>query len=167
MNENHPKDPRAMIAIDLGAESCRVSLLRWVNRSPHIELVHRHANAPIYANGEIRWDLRQITQQMDAGLRKCAEIATEGIRSIAADGWAVDYVRLNTRGEALADPFCYRDERTIRSQPEVFQRISAARLRAITGIEMSRINTLYQLRADADDSQETPWLTLPEFILHR
>jgi len=162
-----PKDRRAMIAIDLGAESCRVSLLRWLNESPHIELVHRHANAPVSNNGEIRWDLRQITEQMDIGLRKCAEIASEGIRSIAADGWAVDYVRLNADGEALADPFCYRDERTIRSQPEVFERISAARLRAITGIEMSRINSLYQLCADADDLQERPWLTLPEYILHR
>jgi rhamnulokinase len=167
MNENHPKDPRAMIAIDLGAESCRVSLLRWLNGSPRIDLVHRHANAPISHNGEIRWDLRQITQQMDVGLRKCAEIASEGIRSIAADGWAVDYVRLNAEGAAIADPFCYRDERTIRSQPEVFQRISTARLRAITGIEMSRINSLYQLCADADDLQENPWLTLPEYVLHR
>ncbi len=167
MSENCPKDRRAMIAIDLGAESCRVSLLRWLHESPHVELVHRHANAPVSHDGEIRWDLRQITQQMDIGLRKCAEIASEGIRSIAADGWAVDYVRLSADGEALADPFCYRDERTIRSQPEVFQRISAARLRAITGTEMSRINTLYQLCADAEELREKPWLTLPEYILHR
>ena len=74
-----------MIAIDLGAESCRVSLLRWLNGSPHIELVHRHPNAPVNHNGELRWDLGQITQQIDAGLRKCAEIATEGVRSIAAE----------------------------------------------------------------------------------
>ena len=79
---------RAMVAIDLGAESCRVSLLRWLNGVPQIELVHRHANAPVSHNGELRWPLTQITQQMDVGLRKCAEIATEGIQSIAADGWA-------------------------------------------------------------------------------
>ena len=162
-----PKDRRAMIAIDLGAESCRVSLLRWLDGIPHIELVHRHAHAPVNQNGEIRWDFRQITQQMDIGLRKCAEIAREGIRSIAADGWAVDYVRLNENGEPVAEPFCYRDERTIRSQREVFQRISPARLRSITGIEMSRINTLYQLCADADELQDKPWLTLPEYTLHR
>ncbi len=156
-----------MIAIDLGAESCRVSLLRWLNDLPHIELVHRHANAPVSHNGELRWDLGQITQQMDVGLRKCAEIASEGIRSIAADGWAVDYVRLDQDGTAIADPFCYRDERTIRSQAEVWKRISPAHLRAITGIEMSRINTLYQLCADADDLQEKPWLNLPEYVLHR
>ena len=118
-------------------------------------------------NGELRWDLGQITQQMDAGLRKCAEIATEGVRSIAADGWAVDYVRLNPDGTAAADPFCYRDERTIGSREEVFARIPAARLRAITGIEMSRINTLYQLYADPAELQPKPWLNLPEYMLHR
>jgi rhamnulokinase len=158
---------RAMIAIDLGAESCRVSLLRWLNGVPQIELVHRHANAPVSHNGDLRWDLSQITQQMDVGLRKCAEIATEGIQSIAADGWAVDYVRLNQNGQAIADPFCYRDERTIRSQAEVWKRIAPAHLRSITGTEMSRINTLYQLYADPDDLQPKPWLNLPEYVLHR
>jgi rhamnulokinase len=162
-----PEDRRAMIAIDLGAESCRVSLLRWVDGRPQIELVHRHANAPVSLHGELRWNLKQITQQVDIGLRKSAEIATEGVRSIAVDGWAVDYVRLNPQGEAVADPFCYRDERNIHSQADVFQRIPPQRLRAITGIGMSRINTLYQLFADGAELQDKPWLLLPEYMLYR
>jgi rhamnulokinase len=162
-----PADRRAMIAIDLGAESCRVSLLRWRDGQPQIELVHRHANGPVSLHGELRWDLKQITQQVDIGLRKSAEIASEGVRSIAVDGWAVDYVRLNQPGEAIADPFCYRDERNIRAQAEVFKLISPQRLWSITGIGMSRINTLYQLFADADELHDKPWLTLPEYMLHR
>jgi rhamnulokinase len=162
-----PNDQRAMVAIDLGAESCRVSLLRWTTGSPQIELVHRHPNAPVRRAGELHWDLTQITQQVDIGLRKCAEIAIEGVRSIAADGWAVDYARLDGNGEPIADPFCYRDERTIASQTEVLKRISPERLRDITGIEMIRINTLYQLYADREDLQDKRWLTLPEYILHR
>jgi rhamnulokinase len=162
-----PADRRAMIAIDLGAESCRVSLLRWRDGQPQIELVHRHANGPVSLHGELRWDLKQITQQVDIGLRKSAEIASEGVRSIAVDGWAVDYVRLNQPGEAIADPFCYRDERNIRAQAEVFKLISPQRLWSITGIGMSRINTLYQLFADAGELHDKPWLTLPEYMLHR
>ena len=42
-----PRDQRALIAVDLGAESCRVSLLRWRNGLPRIELVHRFANGPL------------------------------------------------------------------------------------------------------------------------
>jgi rhamnulokinase len=162
-----PEDQRAMIAIDLGAESCRVSLLRWRDGQPQIELVHRHANGPVSSLGELHWDLQQITQQVDIGLRKCAEIASEGVRSVAVDGWAVDYVRLNQQGEAIADPFCYRDERTIHAQAEVFKRISSERLWSITGIGMSRINTLYQLFAEAEELRDKPWLTLPEYMLHR
>jgi rhamnulokinase len=162
-----PQDRRAMIAIDLGAESCRVSLLRWRDGVPRIELVHRHANGPISLHEELHWDLNQITQQVDIGLRKSAEIATEGVRSIAVDGWAVDYVRLNPQGQAIADPFCYRDERTIQAQKEVFRLISPQRLWAITGIGMGRINTLYQLFAEAERLRDKPWLNLPEYMLHR
>src|ERR1700722_19761601 len=162
-----PEDQRAMIAIDLGAESCRVSLLRWRDGQPQIELVHRHANGPISLHGELHWDLKQITQQVDIGLRKSAEIASEGVRSIAVDGWAVDYVSLNQQGEAIADPFCYRDERTILAQEEVVKRISPQRLWSITGSGRSRINTLYQLFAEADELHDKPWLTLPEYMLHR
>jgi rhamnulokinase len=129
--------------------------------------VHRHPNAPLHRNGGLRWDLAQITQQMDAGLRKCADIASEGIRSIAADGWAVDYVRLQEDGSPVDDPFCYRDERNIRSQAEVWKRIAPARLRSITGTEMNRINTLYQLYADPPELQDKPWINLPEYVLHR
>jgi rhamnulokinase len=158
---------QAMVAIDLGAESCRVSLLRWQRGVPHIELVHRHPHAPVARNGELHWDLDQITQQMDAGLRKCAEIAEEGICSVAADGWAVDYVRLAEDGSPIGAPFCYRDERTLRSQAEVWQRIQPERLRSITGTEMNRINTLYQLYADSPELQSKPWLNLPEYVLYR
>ena len=66
--------------------------------------------------GGLRWDLGRIEAGLDHGLRKCAAIATEGIRSIAVDGWAVDYVRVDVRGKPLADPFCYRDERTMEAE---------------------------------------------------
>ena len=42
----------ARVAVDLGAESCRVSLLRWSpDGSPRITLVHRIPNGPV-AHGE-------------------------------------------------------------------------------------------------------------------
>ncbi len=34
-----------LVAVDLGAESCRVSLLRWIEGQPEIRLVHRFANS--------------------------------------------------------------------------------------------------------------------------
>src|SRR3984885_15019965 len=118
-----PGDKRASIAVDLGAESCRVSLLRWVEGKAVITLVHRFANAAREADG-LRWDLRMIEAGVDEGLRRCAAVATEGVRSIAVDGWGVDYVRLDAAGKPLADPFCYRDERTVEAEREFYRRIS-------------------------------------------
>src|SRR5579863_5411066 len=100
-----PTDSRASIAVDLGAESCRVSLLRWKNGQASIELVHRFANNPREIDGGLHWDLKCIVAGVEEGMRKCAEIALEGIRSVAVDGWAVDYVRVDAAGEPLADPF--------------------------------------------------------------
>ena len=104
---------RARVAIDLGAESCRVSLLRWRDGTPEITLIHRIPNGPVHANGSLRWPFDKILAGLEDGLRKAAAAAPEGIASIAVDGWAVDYVRLGADGNALANPHCYRDERTV------------------------------------------------------
>ena len=169
-----PTDPRALVAIDLGAESCRVSLLRWkdseahekLSREPHIQLVHRFPNAAVESADGLHWGLDGILAGLHEGLRKCAAIATEGIRSIAVDGWGVDYVRLAPDGRPVAPPFCYRDERTVVAEPSLHARISAARMRELTGIGILRINTAYQLFADDANLRALPWLNLPEFILH-
>jgi rhamnulokinase len=163
------QDTRALIAVDLGAESCRVSLLRWIAGDPVITLVHRFANAPRYANGGLRWDLANIEAGVDHGLRMCAEIAKEGVRSIAVDGWAVDYVRVDETGTALEDPFCYRDERTIEAEQLLHEKISPRRLRDLTGVQLLRINTLFQLYADTLQCRPKGkrWLNLPEYLLSR
>ena len=164
-----PRDTRASIAVDLGAESCRVSLLRWVNGKPEILLVHRFANAPREVGGGLRWDLAMIEAGLDRGLRECAAIAQEGVRSIAVDGWAVDYVRVDAEGKALTDPFCYRDERTVRAEKALHRKISPERLRELTGVQLIRINTLYQLYADQLQGLQEgrQWLNLPEYVLSR
>ncbi len=100
-------DRRALVAIDLGAESCRVSLLRWHGEGaathPEIELIHRLPNGPVFnpeegPEGTLRWPLDRILSGLKEGLRKAAQAAPEGIRSLAVDGWAVDYVRLDADG---------------------------------------------------------------------
>jgi rhamnulokinase len=157
---------RALIAIDLGAESCRVSLLRRAGDEPEITMVHRFANAPYLKDGALRWDFEAIQSGVEQGLRLCAALAPGGVASIGVDGWAVDYVRLGEDGRALENPFCYRDERTVAAEAKLHRNISPERLRAITGVQLLRINTLYQLCADTH-AQQHPWLNLPEYLLFR
>lgn len=161
-----PKDRRALVAIDLGAESCRVSLLRWTREESSIQLVHRVANDVVDRADGLHWDLQMILSGLERGLTDCAFIATEGIRSIAVDGWAVDYVRLDELGNAIADPFCYRDERTLSSMRALHHRLSPERMRDITGLQLLRINTAYQMFADRADLLQERWLNLPEYVLY-
>jgi rhamnulokinase len=162
-----PTDRRALVAIDLGAESCRVSLLRWTEGAPSIQLVHRFPNHAIDRTDGLRWNLDLILRELERGLTDCAAIATEGIRSIAVDGWAVDYVRLDAQGTPIADPFCYRDERTVSSEPALHARLSPERMRDLTGIQLLRINTVYQMFAESADLRSQRWLNLPEYVLYR
>ncbi len=162
-----PADRRALVAIDLGAESCRVSLLRWVDGASEVELVHRFANRAVETSAGLRWPIADILEHLQTGLALAAERAGEGIRSIGVDGWAVDYVRLGEDGTALADPFCYRDERTVAAEATLHERISAEHMRALTGVQLHRINTVYQLASDPDEVREARWLNLPEYVLYR
>lgn len=158
----------ARIAIDLGGESCRVSLLRWEADKPSIELIHRFPNGPVHRNGSLRWPLQTILAGLRDGLQKAAQIAPEGIASIAVDGWAVDYLRLNEQGLPLSEPYCYRDERTISAKAAVDALITPEDLFRITGAQPLRLNTLYQLFADAQAGIDihAPWLCLPEYVLY-
>jgi rhamnulokinase len=159
----------ARVAIDLGAESCRVSLLRWHGDYPQIELIHRLPNGPVHEVGTLRWPFERIFSGLEEGLRKAADAAPEGIASIAVDGWAVDYVRLDAGGDPLGLPFCYRDERTMATKERADKLIPAADLFGKAGAQPLRINTLYQLMADPASGIDphAPWVNLPEYVLHR
>lgn len=165
----------ARVAIDLGAESCRVSLLRWLNGLPSIEVIHRIPNAPVRRDDSLCWPLTQILAGLEQGLRKAAAAAPEGIASIGVDSWSVDYVRLAAGGAMLREPFCYRDERTTAAKERADQMISPFDLYRRTGTYPLKINTVYQLLADSAAGPEgknqqidsrAPWVMLPEFVLY-
>jgi rhamnulokinase len=160
---------RARVAIDLGAESCRVSLLRWHGDRPVIDLVHRIPNGPVHADGSLRWPFDKILAGLEDGLRKAAAVAPEGIASIAVDGWAVDYVRLGKDGQPLANPHCYRDERTIATKEAADRKAPPEWAFHHAGAQPLRINTVYQLLADPAEGIDphAPWINLPEYVLYR
>ena len=158
-----------VVAIDLGAESCRISLLRWTGDQPHIELVHRFGNSPVPVGASLHWNLDHILSELESGLLRCAERCSAPIASIGVDGWAVDYVRMDMHHAALGLPYCYRDERTEKTFTEMQKRCSNTELFLHNGVQPLRINTLYQLMADeeAGVSSSTPWANLPEYVLSR
>lgn len=165
----HTSAGPSLIAIDLGAESCRVSLLQWRGDQPRIDMVRRFANAPHdHGFDGLRWNLDRICVELEAGLRECAELAPEGIAGIGVTGWAVDYVRLSRSGKPTGPPFCYRDPRARTAMEEVHAILPAEKLYVMTGVQIQPLNTIYQLFADkrGETDHSAPWLNLPEYILH-
>src|SRR6201995_5887825 len=160
---------KALIAVDLGAQSCRVSLLRFWYDEPAVDVVHRFTNGPLTSATGLHWNIEEIWEGVQAGIRKCVALAPEGIASIGVDGWAVDYVRMHESGYPEAEPFCYWDERSERAENEVHRLIPPARLYELTATQSLRINTIYQLFADklARKDTATPWVILPESIPYR
>jgi rhamnulokinase len=157
-----------LAAVDLGAESCRISLLRFTADKPRITMVRRLANAPRQTESGLFWDLPAICREVEAGLRECAEIAREGIDAIGVTGWAVDYVRLGRDGRPLGLPYCYRDPRNTAAMDAVHAIVPTADLYTRTGIQVQPLNTLYQLYADKLNGSDAsaPWVNLPEYVLH-
>ena len=54
---------KALVAVDLGAQSCRVSLLRFLHGTPYTGVVHRFRNAPVVTPAGVRWDIAAILEQ--------------------------------------------------------------------------------------------------------
>jgi rhamnulokinase len=165
-------DNLSCVAVDLGAGSCRATLAQWDGSRAEVRPVHRYPNGPLERDGHLWWQLDQLCQGADEGLRQAAELLADskrGIDSVGVDGWAVDYVRLDEAGKPLADPLCYRDQRTETAMAEVWERIARDRLYELTGIQFLRFNTLYQLYADRRDGLKAAarWLNVPEYLLYR
>jgi len=158
----------ARVAIDLGAESCRVSLLRWVDGKPAVEVIHRIPNGPKHRGDTLYWPLKQILAGLEEGLRKAAAMAPEGVASIGVDSWSVDYVRLGPDGAMLGEPFCYRDERTVKSKQAADAIIAPFDIYQRTGAFPINLNTVYQLMADpaAGIDKAAPWVMFPEYVLY-
>ncbi len=158
----------ARVAIDLGAESCRVSLLRWDGEWPAVEVIHRIPNGPVHRGESLHWALGNILAGLEEGLRKAAAAAPEGIASIGADSWSVDYVRIGPDGGMLCEPFCYRDERTAATKAAADKIIPPLELYQRTGAYPLKLNSIYQLMADpaAGIDPRTPWAMFPEFVLY-
>lgn len=155
-----------VLAVDLGATSARVAAVDLDARPPAIEIVHRHPHRPVTAaDGSLRWDWDGLVAEVRRGLEIGA--AAGPVASIGIDTWGVDYGLLDRTGQLVGLPYSHRDARTD-GWTEVVERIGASRLYAVTGIQLMRVNTVFQLavhdRRELDGA--TRLLMLPELTVH-
>ncbi len=137
---------RAMAAVDLGASSGRVLLVRFDGQDLNLEEVHRFTNQPVRLNGHRFWNILSLWDETLTGLRK-ARLSAGALDSIGVDTWGVDYGLVDAGGFLLSQPFQYRDSRTDGVMEQVFSHIPRNILYQHTGIQMLPFNTLFQLYA--------------------
>ena len=160
------RNRKAVVAVDLGAQSCRVSLLRWKQGiQPIVEVIHQVYECACCAAGGLRWDIERIWEGVKAGL-VCARGCARGIATIGVDGWAVDYVRCSERMNAEGNPFCYRDARTERGENEVHERIPPESYTAYWNSDFANQHAIPTIcrQIGRDRDAKKPWLNLPEYI---
>jgi len=147
-------DNALFIAVDLGAGSGRVFLCGPGPDELLLEEIRRFHYPPRECAGHLRWDFTRILNEIKTGLYSAGERAQElgqCVRSIGVASWGVDYGFIDATGQLLEDPICYRDSRTQGVMDKVFARIPKQELFTRTGIQLTLINTLFQLYAHASE----------------
>ncbi len=140
------------IAVDLGAGSGRVCLVGVAPGELLVEEVSRFRYPASRSMGHLRWDLSRIFVEIRSGMRVAGEQARQLgrlIHSVGVDSWGVDYGLVNSDGELIEPPICYRDERTQGVMEQVFARLPREDIFERTGIQFLVFNTLFQLYAHA------------------
>jgi rhamnulokinase len=139
--------PRVFAAVDLGASSGRVAAGVVDDGSLTLDVVHRFPNGPIERDGHLRWPMSRLYREVLGGLARLATAYPE-VESVGIDTWGVDYALLDADGGLLAEPVCYRDERTDKVVDAVHERVGPDELWARTGLQFLPFTTIYQLEAE-------------------
>jgi rhamnulokinase len=153
---------KKILAFDLGAESGRAVLGLLGGNQLRLEVVHRFPNGGVRTLDSIHWDVLRLYSEMVQGLR-IAAAEHGGVDAIGVDTWGVDFALLGRGGTLLGNPRHYRDPQTEGTLELAFQRVPRSAIYDQTGVQIMRINSLFQLLALQRD--RSPLLEVAETLL--
>lgn len=133
---------KTVLAVDLGAESGRVTAVNFDGRTLHLEELHRFPNTAVSAHHTLYWDILHLWRGIQTGIEKGKALRPA---SIGVDTWGVDFALLDRQDNLLGNPVHYRDGRTVGMMERAFASVPQAEIFAQTGIQFMPINTVYQL----------------------
>lgn len=135
------------IAVDLGAESCRVMLGSVSADKLSLDQIHRFSNDPIEEHGSLRWDFNKLFSEIKAGISKAVKASRAQTWGIGIDSWGVDFGLTDADGKLIENPFHYRDSRTNTVMEKAFELMSRREIYENTGLQFMQFNSIYQLLA--------------------
>lgn len=133
------------LAFDFGGSSGR-AVLGWLEDGRLLlKEIYRFQNDPIQHEDQLCWDIIYLFAQLREGIRQA--VAVGGFDSIGIDTWGQDFGLISEMGELVSLPVFYRDQYTAGIPEQVFEILSKEEIYQRTGIQFTRLNTLYQLYA--------------------
>ena len=144
---------KRILAFDFGASSGRAILATYDGEKIKMEEVHRFSNDPVTVCGTCYWDVLRLFFEIKQGITKA--VHQGGFDAIGIDTWGVDFGLLDKKGRLLNNPVHYRDTRTVGMMEKVFQTVPQKELYDETGIQMARLNTIFQLYSLVQNEPET------------
>ena len=162
------------LAIDIGASSGRHIISYLENGKMITEEIYRFQNGPEELTAydgkpHLMWTHERLFAEILNGLKKAKELGKIPY-SIGIDTWGVDYALLDENDEAIGGTYCYRDDRTEATIPQVHAILPFAQLYAKTGIQFATFNTVYQLLDDKMTgrmAKAKSFLMLPDYFHFR
>jgi rhamnulokinase len=131
------------IAFDIGAASGRAFTGEFDGRVLRTKEIHRFANSPKNEKDRLRWDINGIVSE----IRKVLSQINGTFDAIGIDTWGVDFGLVDDNGRLLENPVAYRDRRTEGAMQSFFKKMPRNQLYNLTGIQMMKINTIFQLES--------------------
>jgi rhamnulokinase len=157
------------LAVDLGAESGRV--LAGVHDGDRLAVreVHRFANRPLRAPGDLTWDLEGLYTETVRGIA-AALAQVPDVRAVGVDCWGSDFGLLDAEDRLIAPPWHHRTPRTAGMVRELQQAVDPQLLYELTGTQFLPITTACQLlamRGTGSLAQADRLAMLPDLIAGR
>jgi len=133
------------LAFDIGAETGRGVLGKFDGKRLSLEEISRFPNKMVAIFNHLHWNVLSLFENMKNTLSLCAQRQSKQLDGIGIDTWGVDFALLDNNGSLLGLPYAYRDKRTDGMMEKVFERISRGDVYRLTGIQLMKINSLFQL----------------------
>ncbi|WP_420644979.1 rhamnulokinase [Candidatus Leptofilum sp.] len=157
---------KTVLAVDLGAESGRVTAVHFDDNTLRVEELHRFPNETVTVNGTLHWDFLRLWGEIQAGIAKGKVLQPA---SIGVDTWGVDFGLLDKQDNLIGSPVHYRDSRTTGMMERALAVVPQAEIFAQTGIQFMPINTLYQMLSLVENQSPqlqiaSTFLTAPDLL---
>jgi rhamnulokinase len=153
------------VAVDLGATSGRFAAGRLVDGRIEFEVIEQIPHEPLERKGRLEWDI----EALKALCQRAVEYADSQFESatVGIDSWGVDHGFLDSEGNLVQAPVCYRDLSHASAHDRLRGHLD--RLYQITGIQHQPFNTISQLlarRLEDPSMVQNRWLMLPDLLGH-